>query len=116
MNPVYTTANTHSSRKASRPADEAPPPPNALTASCAGNPAMTGASSPVATHTGNASSHAGTRSPHGRVSTSASTITALSSSIVRPLTTAMVRRSSSSELPPGIPRRLPAIQAALSVR
>lgn len=103
MKPVYTTANTHSSRNASRPADGAPPP-NALTTSWAGNPAMIGASRAVATHTGNTSRHAGTRSPHGRVSTSAGTITPLSTRTERPLITAMPTRSSSSALPAGIPR------------
>lgn len=64
---------------------------------------MIGASSPVATHTGNASDQAGSRRPQGRVSTSASTITQLSSRTETPLATIIATRWSSSVLPSGMP-------------
>ncbi|MFE0870944.1 hypothetical protein [Streptomyces rochei] len=115
---MYTTPNTQESRKGSPPApdDVAVSPPSARVRSWSGKPAMIGASSPVATQTGRAIAHAGTRSPQGRVSSRVSTITQLSSRTVSPLPTAMVTRCSSSALPSGIPTRLPAIQATLSPR
>lgn len=76
---------------------------------------MIGSSRPLATHIGSTSSQAGTRLPHGRVSSSARTTTAPSIRTVAALPTTSGVPPSSRGLPSGMPTPLPAAQAALRV-